>query len=305
MTPFWDWEVPLILWLQQGHPLWTPFFSFVTFLGNEEFSLMAGPLVLWCINKAWGVGLFTLLLGSQSVNVAIKELLRVPRPFLTHPEILQLDYHGGWSLPSGHAQNNTVIWMYLASQVRRVWFWIVAVVLILGIIISRPYLGVHYPSDVLMGVIVGLTFLGVCLVAAPRVAAWGVMHSSTLWLVGFALVGILVCVLQPYPDFIAAFAALWCGIVGLILERAYIRFEVAGPLGQRVVRYLLGSIGIFLFWRGLKLVFEPLALEDTALYLILRGLRYGFLGLWVTYGAPALFVRLKIAPQAPPLTEVQ
>ncbi|MDX9955831.1 MAG: phosphatase PAP2 family protein [Anaerolineae bacterium] len=137
MTPFWDWEVPFILWLQGGHPALTPLFRFLTSLGNEEFSLMVGPFVLWCLNKAWGVGLLLMLLGSQSVNVVLKELLRAPRPFVVHGRILQLDDPGGWSLPSGHAQNSTVIWMYLASKVQRLWFWIAAIVLVLGIILSR------------------------------------------------------------------------------------------------------------------------------------------------------------------------
>ncbi len=295
MTPFWDWEVPFMLWLQQGHPAWTSFFRFLTFLGNEEFSLMLGPLVLWCVDKAWGTGLLLMLLGSQSVNVGLKELLRVPRPFLTYGRILQLDDPTGWSLPSGHAQNSTVIWMYLASQVRRVWFWIVAVVLLLGIILSRPYLGVHYPSDVIVGAVVGLAFLGLALIAAPRLTTWAARLRPGWWLVGLGLLGVLLCILQPYTDFVAAIATITCGLIGLILERTHVRFDVAGPWAQRAARYVVGLVILLLLWRGLKMVFGLFADEGTTLFLILRGVRYGALGLWVTWGAPALFVRLKLA----------
>lgn len=297
MTPFWDWEVPLMLWLQQGHPAWTPFFRFLTLIGNEEFSLLAGPLVLWCINKAWGIGLLVALLGSQGVNVAIKELLRVPRPFLTQGRILQLDDPGGWSLPSGHAQNSTVIWMYMASQVRRVWFWVLAALLVLGISLSRPYLGVHYPGDVIVGIAVGLAFLGVLLAATPSVTAWVARRRSNLWLIGLAALGVLLCILQPYSDFVAAVATLCCGIIGVMMERARVRFEVGGALQQRALRYVVGVIVLFLLWRGLKMVFGLFTDEGTTLYLILRGIRYGLLGLWVTWGAPALFVRLRLASQ--------
>jgi len=194
MTPFWDWEVPFILWLQQGHPAWTPFFRLLTALGNEELVLMLGPLVLWCINKAWGTGVLLLLLGSQGVNTALKELFRVPRPFLTHPQILQLDTPTGWSLPSGHAQNSTALWMYLASKVRRAWFWGVAVLLVVGICLSRPYLGVHYPSDVIVGVAVGLALWGLALLLTPAVTAATARLRLGWWLAGVAAVGVRISV---------------------------------------------------------------------------------------------------------------
>ncbi len=297
MTPFWDWEVPFILWLQGGHPALTPLFRFLTSLGNEEFSLMVGPFVLWCLNKAWGVGLLLMLLGSQSVNVVLKELLRAPRPFVVHGRILQLDDPGGWSLPSGHAQNSTVIWMYLASKVQRLWFWIAAIVLVLGIILSRMYLGVHYPGDVLAGAAVGLAFLGLASFVAPRIAAWGAQLRPGWWLGIFVLLGVVACILQPYPDFVAAVATLVFGIIGVILERSYVRFDVAGPWKQRGLRYVIGLIVLVLLWRGLKSIFGLFADEGTPLFLVLRGIRYSMLGLWVSWGSPALFVRLKLASQ--------
>ena len=299
MTPFWDWEVPFILWLQQGHPAWTPFFRLLTALGNEELVLMLGPLVLWCINKAWGTGVLLLLLGSQGVNTALKELFRVPRPFLTHPQILQLDTPTGWSLPSGHAQNSTALWMYLASKVRRAWFWGVAVLLVVGICLSRPYLGVHYPGDVIVGVAVGLALWGLALLLTPVVTVWAARLRLGWWLAGVAAVGVLLCLLQPYADSVSAIAAVTCGLIGLIVERERVHFDVGGPWQQRALRYVVGLAILMLFWRGLKVVFGFIADEgNTAPYLILRGVRYGILGLWVTLGAPAFFVRLKLAPRS-------
>lgn len=258
---------------------------------------MVGPFVLWCLNKAWGVGLLLMLLGSQSVNVVLKELFRSPRPFVVHGRILQLDDPGGWSLPSGHAQNSTVIWMYLASKVQRLWFWIAAIVLVLGIILSRMYLGVHYPGDVLAGAAVGLAFLGLAAFVAPRIAAWGAQLRPGWWLGIFVLLGVVACILQPYPDFVAAVATLVFGIIGVILERSYVCFDVAGPWKQRGLRYVIGLIVLVLLWRGLKSVFGLFADEGTPLFLVLRGIRYSMLGLWVSWGAPALFVRLKLASQ--------
>lgn len=297
MTPFWNWEVPFILWLQQGHPAWTSFFRFVTFLGNEEFILLIGPLVFWCINKAWGTGLLLVLLGSQSVNVWLKELFKRPRPFLMSNTILQLDDPGGYSLPSGHAQNSTVIWLYLAAQVRRLWFWIAAAALAAAITVSRFFLGVHYPSDGLIGVLVGLLLLAAYLALAPRAPQRLAQMERGLLVGAVAGVTLVLCVLHPTADFVAAMATLACGGIGLVLERARVKFDVSGPLGQRALRYLVGIVGVLALWGGLRVIFGAFTESGSLLYVILRGIRYGALGLWVAWGAPALFVRLKLASQ--------
>ncbi|HUQ19051.1 MAG TPA: phosphatase PAP2 family protein [Gemmatimonadaceae bacterium] len=75
------------------------------------------------------------------------------------------------SFPSGHAMSATIVYStvaYLAARLQtRVWArWatmLLAVILIFLICLSRLYLGVHYPSDVIAGVVIGLAWAGFCM----------------------------------------------------------------------------------------------------------------------------------------------
>jgi len=65
-------------------------------------------------------------------------------------------------------------------------------------------------------------------------------------------------------------------------------------VAKRLARYLLDLVGVILIWYGLKAVFPS---EANLLGYALRYLRYALVGLWVSVGAPALFIRLRLAKE--------
>lgn len=75
------------------------------------------------------------------------------------------------SFPSGHAMSAAIVYgtvAYLAARLQRrgwarVLTMLIALVLIVLIAVSRMYLGVHYPTDVLAGLIIGLSWAGFCM----------------------------------------------------------------------------------------------------------------------------------------------
>jgi len=69
--------------------------------------------------------------------------------------VLALGSETLFGAPSFHAKNAVVFWGLLARGLRKLWVWFVAVFLILMIGLSRLYVGVHFPSDVVLGWIVG------------------------------------------------------------------------------------------------------------------------------------------------------
>lgn len=144
----------------------TQFFKIVTVLGNV-FSqmILVTFFAIFFVYKKWKVeALFLITNGLVSglVVMLFKLIYQRLRPSLEH-----IVYAGGFSFPSGHALGSMMIygalliiflgriksqqWKYLIS------FVMIAIIILIGL--SRIYLGVHYPTDVLGGFICGFGFL--------------------------------------------------------------------------------------------------------------------------------------------------
>lgn len=89
------------------------------------------------------------------LNLAIKKLVRRPRPFLTDANLVPVYRPGEWSFPSGHTSS---VFSAVTSLARVFPKWYVIAPSYLwaaGVGYSRMYLGVHYPTDVTAGAVLG------------------------------------------------------------------------------------------------------------------------------------------------------
>ena len=147
-------------------------FQALSFLGSELFFLLLVPLVYWTIDARAGMRIGLILLISTGVNTLLKLVFADPRPYWYSDRVLAYAAESSFGLPSGHSQISASVWGMLAFTARRWWFWVFAIALVVLIGISRIYLGVHFPSDVLAGWAIGAALL-VCFVAlAERAEAW-------------------------------------------------------------------------------------------------------------------------------------
>ncbi len=116
-----------------------------------------------------------LVLGAAGGNILmeiLKLVFRRPRPV----PFFGIAAPDSWSFPSGHALNSFCVYVLAAAlvlrQVRsegaRITCWCIAVIMAVMPGISRIYLGVHYPSDVLAGYVAATAWLGGLLVALRR-----------------------------------------------------------------------------------------------------------------------------------------
>lgn len=129
----------------------------ITALGNGAFFWIVAGAVLFLQRKHRRQGLALLLaLGACALlgNLLLKPLVARPRPCIQNPNIpLLIPVPHGYSFPSGHAMTSAAG----AAVLRRTNspFQLAAVPLALLIAFSRLYLYVHFPSDVLCGLILG------------------------------------------------------------------------------------------------------------------------------------------------------
>ena len=149
-----------ILWAQEfANPALTAFFTAVTNLGSLEFYMFAIPVVYWLIDKHFGFRFAVFFIFSAYVNSGVKHLFATERP----ARELRLVEQEGYAFPSGHAQGSTAFWGFLALRLNKPLAWAGAVLMVLLVSMSRIYLGVHWPADILGGVLIGVLLPGLLL----------------------------------------------------------------------------------------------------------------------------------------------
>ncbi|UFQ97075.1 bifunctional DedA family/phosphatase PAP2 family protein [Pseudomonas wenzhouensis] len=160
----------------------------ITRLGDFHVQLATGTLliVLLLAARRWQAGLFvtaSLLLAATATTI-LKHLLERTRPdVLLHP----LE---SYSLPSGHTSAAFAFFLALgvlagrgsAARTRLSWL-VVATLPALAIALSRVYLGVHWPSDIIAGALVALTSCALSLALVQRAAPMQALPARVWWLV--------------------------------------------------------------------------------------------------------------------------
>lgn len=283
-------DTTFILWVQQlARPWLTNIMLAVTALGTMEYYMVAIPVVYWLIDKHLGARFAAFFAFSAFTNSCLKYLFQAPRP----PLEIRLAVQEGYSFPSGHAQGSTAFWGFLALELRKPWAWAGAAALIALISFSRIYLGVHYPIDIVGGIAVGAMLLWGYSALAKHLPR-RVPARSWIWPV--LGIGAILYLIHPTGDGPVTVGFVVGGLVGYVLESQTLDFSSRGSAAQQVLKVLLGVAALFALRIGLKPVtgLLPGATGDLV--------RYALLALWVTWGAPWLFVRLGLAEANRPIT---
>lgn len=126
----------------------------VFFADYAIFGLLFTPLFLW-LAKAKEIALHSILsaFSAWAIGQFIKDFFYLPRPFLTTGQTPVAGYFSGGSFPSNHTAAAFAIAVSVALHHRR--FGLVLLVLASLIGLSRILGGVHYPADVVGGVVIG------------------------------------------------------------------------------------------------------------------------------------------------------
>ncbi|MDR2739519.1 MAG: phosphatase PAP2 family protein [Treponema sp.] len=306
------WGIDLIQQIQSiQSPLLTGLIKFITVLGTEYFYIPVILLIFWCINEKKGASLGFIIILSAFINGFFKELLKQPRPFSLEPSV-GLAFEPSYGIPSGHAQLSLCFWLFLAfwlggsrfgRRLARVTL-LGAILFILLIAFTRLYLGLHFPTDILAGWILGALTLGLWFVFRTRVAMLLNAGKLRVKMITIAAIAFGMNALFPADR---SLGGLFLGFsAGYVLMLEYISFNAASGafFSARCLRYVLGIAGCVLIYKVFVLVFpggdsvfstQPFWGASSPYYDLGRFIRYGLLGLWASAGAPWLFLRLRLA----------
>lgn len=254
-------------------------FEAITMLAEPITLILVFTAVYWCVNKRSGELLAVTLLFSFAVNGVIKDVVKAQRP-IGQPGVRSLRVHTapGYSFPSAHAQTAATFYTSAALQIKRSWTTILAVLLPVLIALSRLYLGVHYPRDVLAGLLLGY----LCAFLMDRLLLRVKRTELLYWALCLPLAAVLLLVGQGSDSFRAAGALL--GFAAAIsFERRAVRFNTDIPLGKKVARW---GVGLLLLG-GLYLLLKAVLPQGNVFIL----LRYGLVIFWGLGVYPWLFAR--------------
>lgn len=150
-----------------NHSLSSPFLNFImplfSAIADGPIIFVAAFLLLFSRKKELRILGIILLAGMTMEYYAvsgIKALVARPRPSLAMPDVILLAKAYGASFPSGHAALSFMAVFVISAHIKK--YRAIIYILACAIAISRVYVGVHYPSDIFAGAIIG-TIIGLFL----------------------------------------------------------------------------------------------------------------------------------------------
>ena len=316
LMALYGWGIGVIRIIQRiANPALTVCMKAATSLGTEYVYMLAVLLIFWCVDEKKGFRLGLLIIISAWINLTLKSLFDQPRPFELEPA-LGLAYEPSRAFPSGHAQVSLTFLIALAFHLAKgkkfqPLIWTAAVFLILLIGFTRLYLGVHFPTDVLGGWIIGGLVLALFYATEKQGSKLLENAGKRPQLIAAAAAALIMNALHPADKSLGAMLLGFCAGYSLMLQGFLFcaQGEVAGKKpGIQVLlpRFFVGFAGAAVVYQGLRFIlpgadslFSGIPILE-GFYELGRFIRYCLLGFWASAGAPWVFIRLGFASFAEP-----
>jgi membrane-associated phospholipid phosphatase len=321
MAGFWNWSTAIVLWLQTHLAGLTFLMQGLSLLGKPEFLLLLGVFLFWCVDVSIGKKAGLIFICSLSLGLILKLAFHMPRPYWYDAQVKPLAGEIDYGMPSIHSLLAMAFWPWLGRQSRLAWGWTAGLLLALGISLSRVYLGVHFPGDVVAGWAIGILVWFLVDWGIQRLGPVLKRFSLFLQCMLAVLASVLVIALQGLilaalagiadpaawarnaarfaaiaprdPKDLISAAALILGLgAGLAFQNRWARFRADGPWGKRMLRFIVGVAGLLLIW-----VVIP-ELGNAQPFLIRMGwdyFKHALIGMWAVFLAPWAFLRLNLA----------
>lgn len=268
-TFYFSFEPVLMEWLQRMMgSAGVPIASFLTMLGEELLLVALMGFLYWCYDKEFGKFLGTNMVAALVWNPLAKNILLRRRPYFDHPNVqclrpVEPDANiydivaQGYSFPSGHSTNSAALFGSLAAYRRNRVLLTLAFAIPFLVGISRVQLGVHYPTDVLVGWLMGGAVVLLLSYLQRRVKRRWLLH---LILFLTALPGVFYCKTDDYYTGLGIMAGFF---LAMPFEERFVRFENTKKPLRCVLRLVCGFVLYFALNTLLKLPF-PQGLLDGA-----------------------------------------
>ena len=274
------------------NPVCDAFFSLITMLGEETAFMAVAIIVFWCFSKSQGY--FLLITGfiGTVINQFLKMIFRVPRPWVKDSNFTIVksakEQASGYSFPSGHTQSSVTLFGGVARANKNKTLRIIMIVICVLVPLSRMYLGVHTPLDVVVSIAISL----ILIFGGYKVFEMAKESDKVMYIIIGALSALVIAFMifvyaYPFPQEVYseinihnlesarknAYTMLGC-VAGLWViypvEKRFINFEVKAVWWAQILKAVFGLAIVILIKEVLR---APLDMMFNG-HLIARAIRY-------------------------------
>lgn len=298
------------LWFleQFRNPITNGIFQFFTLFGEELLVIGIVCVLFWCFDKnmALRMGLSYFIAGL--LVQFLKIVFCIPRPWILDktfkPVGSAVETATGYSFPSGHSQGAASLWGTVSASTKKKRAKIVCITIALLTGLSRMFLGVHTPKDVLVGLLIG--FLAALFVCNDKTEEFVEKHQSivslilgiiSLALIGFAAYRITFAGVEAEEgiDCCKAAGAGFGFAVSWYIEEQFVCWEPKTFFAKlstkcrkntsmlQVIVFFFGLVIALALKSGLKKLF--------GVGVIVSALQYAILIVWIVALYPAILMR--------------
>lgn len=281
----------------------TMIFTAFTICTETMAVTLIAAIMYWCIDKKCGKRLLFAVTGSITINSGLKNFFKVLRPIGSEGlESLRTSTATGYSFPSGHTQTATTVWVSIIEYFRKNWVTVLGIIMVLGAGISRLYLGVHWPTDVLGGWILGI------IISLIFVKLFDYIDKNKSYYILFLILIIFAAIsyFLAGEELVKSFGMYTGFILGYIIEDKFINFSTEESkktvsiftskkskpsVKTKLLRFVLGIVTLGAVYGLLKYLSIVIFGNNSseAILLIVDYIRYTLIALWGVAGVPFLF----------------
>ncbi len=253
----------------------TLFFKLVSSIANETLYLVIISILYWCVSKRKAFHMIVMLCFSGYIGIVVKEFMKIPRPYTYDGvQVLYEKSASGYSFPSTHVQLATTFWGSFMTLFKKRIIWIIGIVFIVLIAISRLYLRVHWLSDVM-----GAAILSIMIVYLYTKFTMKLSDKKFILLQQFILiVSIITYFMTDQIDNFKLLGILTGSTVGIMLENHFIKMNENNDFKTQVIKTVLGLSCMLM----IQLILKK-GIPD------MYYLRYLFTGITITFLCPFIF----------------
>ncbi len=266
------WEIPFMQFVQSvENPIMTALATFFTMFGQEYFVIFLTGFCYWSLDKKLGQKVLAALCGSMVFGALIKGTLLRRRPYMDFSEVKCIraaspdadtmsPVEQGYSFPSINSSLSAGVFGTIGINVKKTWSTVLAFIIPFFVGLSRIYLGVHYPTDVLAGWAVGTIALFLVYFIGRK---FGVKVCMLIEL-AIGAAGFFYC---RENEFFSIYGILLGCFSGFLYEEKFVQFENSKKWWSYLLRPVLGVLLFVGISALLKLPVQNISSTDALSFL--------------------------------------